>query len=228
MNIDNSTFEFLNNLKANNNRDWFEMNKKIYQQEEKKLKQFFTELQNGLNQFDVIEKMKIFRIYKDVRFSKDKTPYKTNRGANWMRAGAHHRGSYYLQLEPGNSFVAGGFFQPNPEDLLRIRKEFEMDATEIRAIFSNLQFQKTYGGFAVYDQLKTAPKGFDKDHPNIDLIRNKNFFVSHKYTDDEVLSKGFSEKVLQHFQLLLPFFNYMSEVLTTDLNGVSLLSSGDD
>ncbi|MBA3986204.1 MAG: DUF2461 domain-containing protein, partial [Flavobacteriales bacterium] len=133
------------------------------------------------------------------------------------------RGSYYLQLEPGNSFIGCGFFEPNPADLLRIRKEFEMDDSEIRDILHLPAFKKVYNGFDTTNQVKTAPKGFDKTHKAIDLIKNKNFFVAHYYSDKEVLSEDFLKSILYHFQLVQPLFKYMSDVLTTDLNGVSLI-----
>jgi uncharacterized protein (TIGR02453 family) len=221
--ISESLFTLLNELKLNNNRDWFENNKTRYQAEEKSLKKFFTTISDSLNEFDEIEKTKIFRIYKDVRFSKDKTPYKTNRSANWMRAGANRRGSYYLQIEPGNSFLASGFFEPNPQDLLRFRKEFEMDDATIRKIFNQTEFKNVFDGFEASNQVKTAPKGFDKEHKAIDLIKNKNFFVIHYFSDKEVLDSNFLEEVKRLFKLTLPFLNYMTEVVTTDLNGVSTL-----
>lgn len=225
MRISETLFPLLSELKENNNREWFAENKSRLQNEDKALKLFFNDMTNKLSVFDEIEKVKIFRIYRDVRFSKDKLPYKTNRSANWIRAGAHRRGSYYLHLEPGNSFIGCGFFQPNPADLLRIRKEFEMDDSEIRAILNQADFKKAFDGFDTSDQVKTAPKGFDKDHKTIDLIKNKNFFVAHYFSDKEVLSSGFSENVVYHFELVQSFFKYMSDVLTTDLNGVSLLSN---
>ncbi len=223
MRISKTLFPLLNELKENNNREWFSENKTRFQNEDKALKLVLNEITDALNTFDEIEKMKVFRIYRDVRFSKNKLPYKTNRSVNWIRAGAHRRGSYYLQLEPGNSFIACGFFQPNPADLLRIRREFETNDTEIREILQQPDFQKAFGGFDTSDQVKTAPKGFDKDHEAIDLIKNKNFFVAHYFNDEEVLSSNFTEKVVQHFKLVEHFFRYMSDVLTTDLNGVSLL-----
>lgn len=225
MRISETLFPILSELKENNNREWFAENKSRFQKEEKELKLFFNEITKAINTFDEIEKMKVFRIYRDVRFSKNKLPYKTNRSANWIRAGAHRRGSYYLQLEPGNSFIGCGFFQPNPADLLRIRKEFEMDDIEINGILKQTEFKKVYQGFDTSDQVKTAPKGFDKDHKAIDLIKNKNFFVAHYYTDKEVLTLDFVKKVIHHFELVQPFFRYMSDVLTTDLNGQSLIET---
>ena len=221
--IPKSTFEFLKKLKKNNHRDWMTENKKEYQAGEKVLKAFYASIVERLNESDEIEKTKVFRINRDIRFSKDKTPYNVHRSASFSRAGAHRRGGYYLRLEPGNSLVAGGFFGPQPADLLRIRKEFEMDDQEIREILSAPDFDKAFGGFNTEFQVKTAPKGFSKEHPALDLIKNKSFFVSHSFTDQEVFADDFLDKVIYHYELLRPFFDYMSDVLTTDLNGVSLL-----
>jgi len=221
--IPKSAFNFLGQLKENNHRDWMQTHKKEYLANEKELKKFYAAVESGLNENDEISKVKVFRINRDVRFSKDKTPYNVHRSVSFSRAGAHRRGGYYLRLEPGNSLMAGGFFSPEPADLLRIRKEFEMDASEIRKILSNSEFAKAFDGFNQEYAVKTAPKGFNKEHSNIDLIKLKSYFVTHNFTDKEVHSKDFKENVLHHFRLLRPYFDYMSEVLTTDLNGVSLL-----
>ncbi len=221
--IPKSSFEFLKNLKKNNHKDWMTENKKEYLRNEKLLKTFYAEVVERLNEKDEIEKTKVFRINRDIRFSKDKTPYNVHRSVSFSRSGAHRRGGYYLRLEPGNSLMAGGFFGPQPADLLRIRKEFEMDDQEIREILSNPDFKKAFGGFNEKYQVKTAPKGFNKDHNAIDLIKNKSFFVEHRFTDEEVFAADFLDKVVFYYELLRPYFNYMSDVLTTDLNGVSLL-----
>ncbi len=221
--ISKGVFDFLKDLKKNNHRDWMTDNKKIYQKNEKELKAFYSNIVERLNEKDEIEKTKVFRINRDVRFSKDKTPYNVHRSASFSRAGAHRRGGYYLRLEPGNSLMGGGFFSPESPDLLRIRKEFEMDDEEIREILAYPDFKKAFGGFNTEYQVKTAPKGFSKDHPAIDLIKNKSFFVTHSYTDKEVFADDFLDKVVYHYELLRPFFDYMSDVLTTDLNGVSLI-----
>ncbi|HPF10114.1 MAG TPA: DUF2461 domain-containing protein [Flavobacteriaceae bacterium] len=218
-----SVFEFLKELKHNNHKDWMDAHKKQYQANEKALKKFYLEIEKGLNKTDQIEKMRIFRINRDIRFSKDKTPYNVHRSVSFNRAGAHRRGGYYLRIEPGGSAMAGGFFDPSPADLLRIRKEFEMDATPIRKILSEKQFKQAFNGFVQEYKVKTAPKGFSSDDPNIDLIRLKNYFVVHHFTDNEVTAPDFPEKLTHHYELLRPYFDYMSEVLTTDLNGVSLL-----
>jgi uncharacterized protein (TIGR02453 family) len=221
--IPKSSFAFLNKLKKNNHRDWMQENKKEYLANEKMLKEFYTSIENKLNIEDEISKLKVFRINRDVRFSKDKTPYNVHRSASFSRAGAHRRGSYYLRLEPGKSAMAGGFFSPESPDLLRIRREFEMDSSEIREILSNKDFNKAFGGFNQEYKVKTAPRDFNKEDPNIDLIKLKSYYVSHSFTDAEVFSKDFEENLMHHFLLLRPYFNYMSDVLTTDLNGESLL-----
>jgi uncharacterized protein (TIGR02453 family) len=218
-----SIFDFLKKLKENNNREWMQENKKEYQANEKILKQFYTSVENGLNETDEISKVKVFRINRDIRFSKDKTPYNIHRSVSFARAGALRRGGYYLRLEPGNSLMAGGFFSPNSADLLRIRKEFEIDASDIRKILNKKEFKKAFGEFVQEYKVKTAPKGFSKEDPNIDLIRLKSYFFVHKFKDKEVFSDRFQENLLKHFKLLRPYFDYMSEVLTTDLNGESLL-----
>ncbi len=221
--IPKSAFEFLKKLKKNNHKDWMQEHKKQYQSNEKVLKSFYSLIVERLNEKDEIEKTKVFRINRDIRFSKDKTSYNVHRSVSFSRAGAHRRGGYYLRLEPGNSMVAGGFFGPQPADLLRVRKEFEMDDQEIREILADSKFKKAFGGFNTEYQVKTAPKGFSKEHPAIDLIKNKSFFVSHSFTDEEVFADDFLDKIIYHFELLRPFFDYMSDVLTTDLNGVSLI-----
>lgn len=218
-----STFKFLKDLKENNNRDWMQDHKKVYLANESVLKLFYAEVEKGLNTFDEISKRKIFRINRDIRFSKDKTPYNVHRSVSFARAGAHRRGGYYLRLESGNSYMAGGFFSPEPKDLLRIRKEFEMDPSEIRDVLNNNNFKTAFDGFNTENAVKTVPKGFDKNDDNIDLIKLKSFFVRHRFSDAEVFAADFIEKLFYHYNLLIPFFDYMSLVLTTDLNGESAL-----
>ncbi len=178
--IQRSTFTFLKSLMHNNNnREWMQEHKREYLLNEKKIKEFYTAIERNLNIDDEISKVKLFRINRDVQFSKDKTPYNVHRSVSFSRAGVHRRGGYYLRLEPDNSLMAGGFFSPETSDLLRIRKEFEMNATQIKAILSQQEFYKAFGGFNQKYKVKTAPRNFDKEDPNIDLIRLKSFFVVH-------------------------------------------------
>lgn len=215
--------DFLKKLKNNNNRDWFNVHKSIYQEINQQAKAFFEEIKVGLQQDDEIEKLKMYRIYRDVRFSKDKTPYNPHFAGSFTRNGKKLRGGYYLRIRPEESFLAGGFWQPDKEDLFRIRKEFEISDREIRELISAPDFKRYFGGKLTGKELKTAPKGFQKDHPSIDLIRKKGFIAVRSFTDIEVVSPGFKSEVLDSFKALRPYFNYMSEVLTTDLNGVSTI-----
>jgi uncharacterized protein (TIGR02453 family) len=221
--IPKSVFDFFKKLEKNNNRDWFNEHKPEFKSIEAEAKQAYQELNEMLNAHDEIEKFKMFRIYRDVRFSKNKLPYKTHLGGSYGRKKPELRGGYYLHIQPNNkSFIATGFWQPNKEDLLRIRKEFEQDDSEIREIINNKKFKDVWGEFEG-DEVKTAPKGFSKEHKAIDLIKKKQFVFTKKYTDKEVLSPNFIKEVDVSFKAIRPYFDYMSDVLTTDLNGVSLL-----
>ncbi|HCA08203.1 DUF2461 domain-containing protein [Chryseobacterium sp.] len=215
------TFEFLKQLEKNNNREWFTKHKAEFDSVIKDNKVFFTQIYNELQEHDNLKGIHIFRIYRDVRFSKDPTPYKNNFGVGYSRSKPMLRGGYYIQLEPGNSFVGGGFWGPEAKDLLRIRKEFEISTREIDKIRSDETFKKYFGEIEG-DAVKTAPRGFDKNHPAIDLIRKKQYVVMRKFTDKEVLSDSFQKEVLLTLLAMRPFFDYMSEVLTTDLNGEPL------
>lgn len=214
-------FEYLKQLKENNNRDWFANHKSEYDLIVKENKTFFNGIYTELQEYDKLKGIHIFRIYRDVRFSKDKTPYKTDFGVGYSRSKPMLRGGYYIQLEPGNSFVGGGFWGPEAKDLLRIRQEFEISTKEINKITSDETFVKYFGELQG-DSVKTAPRGFDKNHPAIELIRKKQFIVMRKFTDKEVLAENFQKEVIQTLLAMRPFFDYMSEVLTTDLNGEPL------
>jgi len=216
-----STFEFLDLLNKNNNRDWFTENKKRFEAENNLAKAFFTEVYIDLEKIDSLEKMQVFRIYRDVRFSKDKLPYKNHFSVGFSRTKPMLRGGMYLHIENEASFVGGGFWAPNNEDLLRIRKEIELDASDLREIISNTTFKKMFGTLEG-EELKTAPKNFDKTHPDIDLIRKKQYLLTRKFSNQEVMSPNFREEVIATFAAMRPFFNYMSDVLTSDLNGESL------
>lgn len=221
--IPREAFSFLKRLEKNNNRDWFNEHKKEFKEIEKEVKQFYNQLFEKINEHDSIDKLKIFRIYRDVRFSKNKDPYKTHFGGSFHRTKPALRGGYYLHIAPNDeSFIATGFWEPTKEDLLRIRKEFEQDDTEIRKVISKSKFKNTWGNF-VGDEVKTAPKGFNKEHKAIDLIRKKQFIFTKKYSDKQVLDKDFLSEVNTAFKNVRPYFDYMSDVLTTDLNGVSLI-----
>lgn len=221
--IDKSLFKFLSDLEKNNNRDWFNENKPTFKAHEAEAKKFFKEAEVKLQVSDNIEKHKIMRIYRDVRFSKDKTPYNARFAGSFSRATPALRGSYFLNIQPGgNSIAGGGFYGPNADDLKRIREEFAFDDSEIRNILAAPKFKKVYGEMQG-TELKTAPRGFDPEHKAIDLIRKKQFYFIRRFTDKEVLAPNFMDEVIDSFETIRPYFDYMSMVLTTDANGESIL-----
>ncbi|NCD69671.1 DUF2461 domain-containing protein [Mucilaginibacter agri] len=223
--IKSSSFDFLNQLKQNNNRDWFAANKEIFQKEQAVIESFAQALLNLLNTHDVIEtpsgKKSLYRIYRDTRFSTNKTPYKSHWSGRFSRAGKQRRGGYYFHIEQGNTFVAGGFFGPNPADLKLIRDDIAFDPTPVRNILNSESFTTSFQMLRG-EQLKTTPKGFPADHEAIDLLRYKQFLLKQSFTDEQVLSPDFLNFASQGFKNMRPFFDYMSEVLSTDINGLAI------
>jgi len=217
-----SSLEFLKVLKENNNRDWFNAHKEEYTEQQLIIETFAEGLLEELNVNDVIEtlsgKKSLHRIYRDTRFSKEKIPYKTNWAGNFKRAGKQRRGGYYFHIAAGNSFIGGGFQQPNAQDLKRIREEISLDAAPLRKILSSKSFLDTFETLKG-EQVKTTPKGFAADNEAIDLLRYKQFLLIKRFTDEEVLKPSFIKEASQTFKNMRPFFDYMTEVLTTDVNG---------
>ena len=220
--ITKETFQFLKALKENNNREWFAEHKAEFKKVEAKVKEVYAAIGNALGFHDEIERFKMFRIYRDIRFSKNKTPYKNHLSGFYSRAGLHRRGGYYIQVQPGGSFIGGGFWKPEKQDLERLRKEWELDASELTAIIEDTEFKRIWGALEG-EELKTAPKGFDKEDPNIEFIRKKQFVFRRSFIDEEVMAPDFVTTVNESFKAIRPFFNLMSMVLTTNLNGESLL-----
>jgi uncharacterized protein (TIGR02453 family) len=222
MKISKDCLKFLNELSLNNNRDWFEANKAIFKSHQSEVKAVLERVKEGLSETDIIEKLKMFRIYRDVRFSKDKTPYKDYFSGSLSRMGQSLRGGYYIHLKPGDAFLAVGFWDPNKEDLFRIRKEIETDARDFHELLNNKSFKNIWGNFQG-DTLKTAPKGFSKEHPEIGLLRRKNFVFIHPLKDSDICSENFIPNTVKAFEVSRPFLDLMSDILTTDLNGEPLL-----
>lgn len=188
------------------------------------MEEFAEALLAELSTHDVIEtpsgKKSLFRIYRDTRFSNDKTPYKTHWSGSFKRATKFRRGGYYFHIEQGNSFVAGGFWGPVPEDLKRIRDEIAFDPAPLRKILNSKSF-KTYFKTLEGEQLKKMPKGYPADHEAIDLLRYKQFVLVRRFADKEVLSDNFLKEANLTFKAMRPFLDYMSEALTMDPNGLT-------
>lgn len=212
---------FLEEIKQHNDRSWFAKNKTRYEKIHGEVKAFFQEIYEELQKTDSISQFHMHRIYRDLRFSKDKTPYKSHFRLHLGRTKPLLRGGYYLNIEPGNSAASGGFWDPNSKDLLRIRKEFAHDYEAIRAVLNEKHFKKYFGQLRG-TELLTTPKGFDAADPAINLLKKKQFIARRFFTDDEVVDKNFLKELAKTFLALRPFFDYMSEVLTTDENGEPL------
>lgn len=223
--IPKESIMFLKKLNANNNRDWFNKNKGQYEAAREGVINFSNKVLEELTKHDNIQtesgKKSLYRIYRDVRFSKNKTPYNVHWSGGFKRATNLLRGGYYFRLEPDNFIVAGGFWGPNPPDLKRIREEIDYNAPSFREIFNQHDFKETFGNISG-DEVKTAPKGYHIQNPNIDLLRKKQFILSKKFTLEDVLAKDYYAKVNDTYTKMRPFFDLMSDILTTDANGVSM------
>ncbi len=223
--IESSTLSFLKRLSRNNNREWFTLHKQEYLEAQRNAEQFVDALILQMNTHDQIEtpsgKKSLYRIYNDVRFSDDKTPYKPRFAGHLRRLKPQLRGGYYFWITPVNSRVGCGFTYPDAADLKRVRMDILYNSSDWRKMLRTKGIVKNFG-LMEGDQVKTTPQGFPKDHPAIDLLRYKQYWFEHSFSDKEVLDKNFLNNVNQVYKSIRPFFDYMSDVLTTDLNGEPL------
>ena len=215
-------FSFLTDLAKNNNKEWFDAHKEAYECAKLEATLLFNYIYTGLAEHDTLAPLKIYRIYRDLRFSKDKTPYKTHFGCYIQRKQPYYRGGYYVHISPQETFIGGGFFDPNKEDLLRMRQEISLNAEDFQKVMNSEGIKKEFDGKLWGDEVKTAPKGFEKDDPMIAYLRKKQFLLKHDYTQQEATAKDFDKKVVQGLLAMRPFLDFMTEALTTNLNGESL------
>lgn len=224
--VDKSTLKFLKDLSANNNRDWFNGRKEKYQDALQNMISFVDGVIFEMNKHDQIEnasgKQSLYRIYNDVRFSKDKSPYNPRFAFSLRRATQYKRGGYYMNIKPGNSYLACGFFSPNSEDLKRIRQDISHNFDHWKKILNSKSIKNNFG-VMTGETVLSAPRGFQKDDPAIELLRHKQFIFRHNFKDNEVLSENFLKQVNDLFKSIRIYFDYMSEVLTTNANGESII-----
>lgn len=212
--------KFLKDLAKNNDREWFEKNKPKYLQAKESFDEVVANLLGEMIKFDdslggLDPKKLVFRIYRDVRFSKDKRPYKNNFGAA-MSAEGKGLGTpgYYFQIQPGNeSFVAIGLFQPQPEILAKVRQEIDYNGDKLKKIFNEKKFKSNFSKFWDEDALKKAPKGYAPDHPYADWLRLKSFVVTHNFKDSEVTDKKFMKTVVETLKSAKPLNDFLKEAL---------------
>jgi uncharacterized protein (TIGR02453 family) len=220
--ITEASLIFLDDLKNNNHRDWFEANQKRYDAYKKEYKQlaeaFIAEMSKGDSTLSHLEaKNCTFRINRDLRFSKDKSPYKTNMGI-WMSSGAKgfNLAGYYIHIEKGASFIAAGLHQPEADDLKKIRREIDGFHDDLEAIVGNAAFKKLYGDLDRENALKTMPKGFDKEHPAIEFLKLKSFTATAKLSDKDIEDKDFVKKTSKKLLALKPLVEFLNRALTTE------------
>lgn len=223
--IKKSTLSFLKKLSDNNNREWFASNRGQYEQAKENAEAFVDALITKMNMHDEIEtpsgKKSLYRIYNDVRFSKDKTPYDPRFSGYLKRVKPFLRGGYYFWIRPGNSCIGCGFAYPNADDLKRIREDINVNYDDWNKLLKTKSIVSTFGKMQG-QQVKTSPRGYQNDHPAIGLLRFKQYWFQRSFADHEVLADDFLSNLNRRFKAIRPFFDYMSEVLTTDLNGEHL------
>lgn len=215
--IDKSTLQFLSGLKKNNNKQWFASNKELYHQSQNNILEFTNALIQEISKFDAtIKKTRpeqcLFRIYKDVRFSKDKTPYKTNFGA-FICPGGRKTGNagYYLHIQPDASMLAGGMYHPEPARLEKIRKKIDSNAAPFKRILNHKDFKKYFKELKG-DQLKTVPRGYAKDHPEKELLRYKDYLVVYDLKNNQLTKKDFFDQTIDVFKKIKPLSTYLNKI----------------
>jgi uncharacterized protein (TIGR02453 family) len=219
--VQKSTLDFLLALKKNNNRDWFEKNKEKYLLAKQNIDDLTNALIKSISTFDkkingLTAKDCVFRIYRDVRFSKNKDPYKTNLGASINAGGKKAvNAGYYIHIQPGESFLAGGIWMPEANELKKIRQEIAYNTKEFQKILNEKKFKKVFKGLDESKEYKLArpPKGYEKDHPAIELLKFNSYIVWTSYKDKDVLSKNFLKKVSEDAKAMKPLIYFLNTAL---------------
>jgi len=217
--IAQSTLNFLKKLKKNNTKEWFDVNRGTYELAKGNMKDVVAQLIDQLSVFDssvkgLEPKQCMFRINRDVRFSKNKSPYKTNIGAIINKGGKKSMvPGYYIHIEPGNSFLAGGSWMPPAPELAAIRQEIDYNTAEFKKIISAKEFKNFFGGLSEEDKLKNAPKGYEKDHPEAELLKLKSYIVVHELKDTQLLDKNFVKNAAKIFKAMYPFEVFLRKAM---------------
>lgn len=220
--IQAQTLQFLSALKENNNKPWFDANRKTYEAAKKNFSETVETLIKGIGKFDKgIEEAQLeakhctFRINRDVRFSKNKDPYKTNFGASFSKGGKKaHSAGYYLHIDPTECFLAGGIWMPEPNDLKKIRIEIDYNYDEINGILTAESFKKYFpNGLDREAFTVRPPKGYDDTNPAIELIKLKSFTASSVINSNEILKPNFTDTVLEGFKAMQPYIEFLNRAI---------------
>lgn len=217
-------FLFLSDLKENNYKEWFHENKPRYQLAKKEFEQLIAHSIADIAQFDgsvknMDPKKCIFRINRDIRFSKDKSPYKTNLGG-FITPGGRNGGyaGYYIHIEPNNCFLAGGIYMPPADRLKAVRREIYENTDDFKKIINEKNFKKHFKEISSEDQLKNAPKGFPKDFEDVDLLKHKHYTVMKPINESLVTSEKYLDEIRETFRALYPFNNFINEAINYQLS----------
>ncbi len=211
------TLTFLRDLVKNNNREWFQENRSRYDAAKTELGGVVERVLTGMSTFEPLANTQvkdcIFRINRDIRFAKDKRPYKNNMSFAIGPGGRHSgRIDYYVQIQPGNlSFLGAGMWQPTPANLAKFRQEVDYNAHELKQIIDADEF-RAYFPERAGEVMKTSPKGYSIDHPEIELLRRKELFFIHRYTDKEVTSAGFADEIIRGSRIVKPYCDFLNYV----------------
>jgi uncharacterized protein (TIGR02453 family) len=206
---------FLTELKSNNTREWFQANKEWYGEARREMESMVNTLIPAIGEFDppvrfVPAKDCMFRIFRDVRFSKDKSPYKINMGAWITPAGRKSCGpGYYVHIQPGESFLSAGIYMPDPDTLKRVRREIFYNGGKLKEILGQKELTKYAAGLDEMDMLKNPPKDFPGDFPDIGLLKRRHYTISHPLAQKQVESEAFTGYVLKAFRAMYPFNEFL-------------------
>lgn len=216
--INSSTLQFLKDLAKNNNREWFAENRERYIASNMNVVAFVEQLIEEMGAFDkeilkLDAKKTLFRIYRDTRFSLDKTPYKTNFGVGLGFKRGNGSAGYYLHIEPGKSFLAGGLYQPQRDALREVRKEISMSKSEFIEILEQNDFRNNFRGLSVEHKLTRVPNGFEKDDPMAEYLKLKSFNVSHPVSDEALLSENAARDFSLIFKSMKPLNDFLNRPL---------------
>lgn len=213
------TLDFLSDLAKHNKKEWMDDNKKRYKEAKDQVIELVADIIQKSTAFDpslagIDARKTLFRINRDIRFSKNKDPYKTNFGAAIVDGGRNSGNpGYYLHIMPENNFAGGGVYQPSSEMLQKVRQEIDYNGKEVRSIIDESNFKKTFKEPYGDDKLKTAPKGYPKDHENIDLLQLKHYVFMTEMSDKQVTSKSFADQIVKVYQTLHPFNLFLAKAL---------------
>ena len=217
--LQSSTIQFLKSLKKNNNREWFEKNRKQYELAKTDYLDFVTNVLNEIQLFDqslaeLEPKKCVFRLNRDVRFSKNKDPYKTNFGASFSKGAKKiQTAGYYFHLEPGENFVGGGLWMPMAPDLNKVRQEIDYCYKEFSSILKKPAFKSTYGDMDNSMKLVRPPKGFEIDNPALEYLKLKSFVVTRVVKDAELTDKHLIKNVVKDFKTIAPLVHFLNRAI---------------